>query len=94
MRASKASRRYRLAPDLKKYQVRTLETGTKYEKDLRGTYYLVSDLVVLPTRNFRRETAERNARAERLIAQYGASLPAAFEKYSDEDLTLYFESSG
>lgn len=90
MSASKAARKYRLSPALKKHKAISCDARGA-EISLPGTYYLVSDLAGLPERDIRSERAERQARRERLFTRYGSDLPSDYEDYSDVDLERYFE---
>ena len=89
--AAKAARTYHIPTDLRKYEVRTIEAATKKEMDLPGTYYLLSDLAALPKRDLRQEKADRKARLERLVAQYGPDLPDDYEEHSDQELSTYYK---
>jgi hypothetical protein len=89
--AAKAARIYNLPADLTKYKVRTFDLGAHEKLELAGAYYMKTDLASLPRRNLRCERAQKNARRERLVSQYGTNLPVDFEQHSDEDLKSYFE---
>jgi hypothetical protein len=72
------------------YCVRTQKVTGPSDADPPGTFYLISDLCNLPSRNLKQERAERLAREKRLRERYGTALPHNYETLTDEQIECSF----
>jgi hypothetical protein len=91
MSTQQAGRTFTVPDKLKRFKV-VVESGVEpSDATMPGSYYLLTDLQNLPTRDLKREREERAARRKRIVDRYGSALPAHYEKFTDEQIASYFE---